>query len=102
MTAPESHSVSNPYHVEVVRDFKIGYSRAVRASVVDALDCGRRSVIVDCAGWDHLDFSVLSALIQCASACRLRGASFKLVNLSHSMHSSIEALRLDGRLGLDD
>jgi len=98
MTLPENSF--SAYHVEVARDFETGYSRTLRASVVEALECGRRAVVIDCSGWEHLDFGVLSALIQCASACRARGASFEIVNLSHAMRSSIQALRLDGRLGL--
>jgi anti-anti-sigma regulatory factor len=98
MTLPESSF--SAYHVEVARDYETGYSRILRASVVEALDRGRRAVVVDCSGWQQLDFGVLSALIQCASACRARGASFELVNLSLAMRSSIQALRLDSRLGL--
>jgi anti-anti-sigma factor len=103
MTVPESHSFSSPshYHVEVARDFESGHSRALRANVVEALERGGRSVVIDCSGWEQIDFGILSALIQCASACRARAASFELVNLSPSMRSSIQALRLDARLGLD-
>jgi anti-anti-sigma factor len=100
MTAPAIHPTTSSYHVEVARDVETGYSRSLRASVVQALERGRSSIVVDCSDWQQLDFSVLSALIQCANACRARGATFEVVNLSRSMRTSIEALRLDRRLGL--
>ncbi len=101
MTAPlASHSFSPSYHVEVGHELETGYSRALRSSVVEALEGGRSAIVVDCAGWRELDFGVLSALIQCANTCRSRGATFEVVNLSREMQASIRALRLDGRLGL--
>ena len=86
--------------VAVARVVAVGYSRLLRSGIVEALDRGRREVVVDCEGWSRLDFGVLSALVQSANACRARGATFEIVNLSEEMRSSIAALRLDVRLGL--
>jgi hypothetical protein len=45
---------------------------------------------------------MLSAVIQCASRCRERGAEFELVNLSDELRVAVRDLLLATRLGLAD
>jgi anti-anti-sigma regulatory factor len=76
--------------------------RQLRSRVIEALEEGGRHVIIDCDEWRALDVVMLSALVHSASACRARGATFELQNLSREMRSHIEALRLQERLCLRD
>jgi anti-anti-sigma regulatory factor len=89
-----------PCYIELVRELHDANHRSLRASIVSALDSGADHVVVDCAGWERLDLSVLSALVQGANACGLRGASFEMANLASALRADINALRLAGRLGL--
>lgn len=89
-----------PCYIELVQVLHVANHRSVRTTIVSALDGGADHVVVDCAGWERLDLSVLSALVQGASVCGLRGASFELANLDQELQADIKALRLAGRLGL--
>jgi len=89
-----------PCYIELVHVLHVANHRSLRSTIVSALESGADRVIVDCAGWERLDLSVLSALVQGANACRLRGAGFELMNLGHDLQADIKALRLGGRLGL--
>jgi anti-anti-sigma regulatory factor len=77
-------------------------ARGIRTRVETALQHGYRDVVIDCESWDRLDFGVLSALIQCASACRAHGASLEIANLSPQIRADVRALQLHHRLGLAD
>lgn len=74
----------------------------LRNQVRAALQRGERAVVVNCEGWNSLDFPILSSLIQCASACREHGASFEIANMSSSLLADVRALQLEARLGLPD
>lgn len=76
------------------------HARELRAQVRQALRQGQRSLTVDCTAWEQVDVSMLSSLIQCASACQQQGASFAVANVSHQIEADVRALRLDDRLGL--
>lgn len=76
------------------------HARELRAHVRHALRQGQRSLTVDCSAWEQVDVSMLSSLIQCASACHQQGASFQVANVSHQIEADVRALRLDDRLGL--
>lgn len=89
-----------PYYIELVHALHVANHRSLRATIVSALDSGAGHVVVDCAGWERLDLSVLSALVQGANACGLRGAMFELRNLGRDLQADIKALRLGNRLGL--
>jgi len=88
------------YRVRLARDIDGDYRRALRAEIIGALSRGQREFVVDCSAWQRIDLGLLSALIQCAKACAERQADFAFVNMSKEIRSSIEALRLDHRLGL--
>ena len=89
-----------PCQIQLAGDFDDGYRRFLRSAIQSALDRGHRQVVVDCNQWRRLDLGILSALIHGAKACAVRGASFELVNLAKELRSDIDALRLNGRLGL--
>lgn len=89
-----------PCFIELVHVLHVANHRSLRATIVSALDSGADRIVVDCAGWERLDLSVLSALVQGANVCGLRGASFELVNLGRELQADINALRLGTRLGL--
>lgn len=89
-----------PCFIELVHVLHVANHRSLRATIVSALDAGADRIVVDCAGWERLDLSVLSALVQGANACGLRGATFELTNLDRELQADIRALRLHGRLGL--
>lgn len=89
-----------PYYIELVHVLHVANHRSLRTTIVRALDSGAGHVVVDCAGWERLDLSVLSALVQGANACGLRGAMFELTNLGRDLQADIKALRLGNRLGL--
>jgi len=74
--------------------------RQLRSQVIEAIEGGGNHVIIDCDEWRALDVVMLSALVHSASACKARGATFELQNLSLEMRSHIEALRLEERLCL--
>ena len=74
--------------------------RQLRSRVLEALEGGGEHVIIDCDEWRALNVVMLSALVHSASACKARGATFELQNLSREMRSHIEALRLEERLCL--
>ena len=76
--------------------------RQLRSRVIEALEGGGQHVIIDCDEWRALDVVMLSTLVYSASACRARGATFEIQNLSREMLLHIEALRLEDRLGLRD
>jgi len=87
-------------YIELVHVLHIANHRSLRTTIVSALDSGAGRIVVDCSGWERLDLSVLSALVQGANACGLRGASFELTNLGQDLQADIRALRLSNRLGL--
>ena len=87
---------------EIPRSFNRHQARELRGQVQRALRRGARSLIVDCGAWSTLDLSMLSALIQCATACREYGASFEVANLSSDLVGGVRELQLGGRLGLAD
>ena len=93
-------SESERCRIELVHVLHVSNHRTLRAAIVAALDRGVSHVIIDCTGWDRLDLSVLSALVQGAKACRTRGAEFELANLAQALEADIAALRLGDRLGL--
>jgi anti-anti-sigma regulatory factor len=84
----------------IPRTVPTGYARDLRASVREALRLGARRLVVDCDAWNRIDVTVLSSLIQCASACREYGASFEVANVSTDMLANVRALNLHSRLGL--
>ena len=77
-------------------------SRRFGRSVLEALEQGRRHVVVDCGEWKHLDLMILSALVRCAGAFASQGALLELVNLSPEMRANVRELRLQNRLKVVD
>ena len=77
-------------------------TRLFGRSVLDALDAGRRHVVVDCEDWKQLDLMLLSALLRCAKAFARQGARFELANLSPEMRANVRELRLLDRLKVVD
>lgn len=90
----ESYAAHNGT-VAVTRD-----RRALRDEVRTALALGCQQIVIDCAGWLELDLPLLSMLVQCARDCAACGATWEIANLGKNIRADIEALRLDGRLGL--
>ena len=88
------------YDVEVSREPGSEARRALRTQVREALAGGRRHIVIDCQACLELDLPLLSVLVQCATECEARGAEFEIANLPSRIRASIEALRLDQRLGL--
>ena len=76
------------------------YRRALKRSVLNALQRGRRRVVFDCAALAEMDLILLSYVIGCARECDARGVAFELDNLDPEVRSKIQALSLDHRLGL--
>jgi anti-anti-sigma regulatory factor len=91
---------SAPFCIGLVDVLHVANHRSLRATITAALDCGASHIIVDCSGWERLDLSVLSTLVQGANACGLRGATFELLNLERDLRADIRALRLGAKLGL--
>jgi anti-anti-sigma regulatory factor len=90
----------DPFYIELLHVLHVSNHRSLRATIAAAMDRGVSHVVVDCAGWERLDLSVLSSLVQGANACGLRGVTFELVNLERELHADITALRLGTKLGL--
>jgi anti-anti-sigma regulatory factor len=78
------------------------HARDLRAGVRQALELGESRITVDCQSWSQLDLTMLSSLVQCASACRESGALFEVANMSGKIRADVRALRLDHRLGLQE
>jgi anti-anti-sigma regulatory factor len=57
-------------------------------------------LIFDCAGSTDVDVRMVSALVQCVSECRERGASFEIANIRSELRSHILACRLEDRVGI--
>ena len=89
-----------PYQVRLSTEFDGDYRRRLRSEVIAALAAGQREVIVDCQGWERIDLTVLSVLIQCAKACGEHQADFEMVNVPPDVRSGSLALRLEHRLRL--
>lgn len=89
-----------PFYIELLHVLHVSNHRSLRATIAAALDRGASHVVVDCSGWERLDLSVLSSLVQGANACGLRGVTFELVNLERELRADITALRLGTKLGL--
>jgi anti-anti-sigma regulatory factor len=77
------------------------HAKELRSAVRSALEQGERHFVVDCHAWDALDLPMLSSLIQCAQACRERGATLEVTSLSPVLQADVRALHLSERLGLD-
>lgn len=86
--------------IPILPEPTISYGRQFGRTVLDALDEGKRHVVVDCAGWQRLDFVLLSALVKCADTFNKRGAVLELVNLSPELAANIRELRLQKRLNI--
>jgi anti-anti-sigma regulatory factor len=79
-----------------------GQTRAeLRASLRQALARDDIHVIFDCAASTQLDVRMVSALIQCASECRERGATFEVANMPSEVRAHILACRLEERVGMN-
>jgi anti-anti-sigma regulatory factor len=87
---------------EIPRAHTVGHARELRSRVEQALEQGNQHLIVDAEGWSRLDVTMLSSLIRCASACRARGASFEVANVSVEMKEQVRALSLNERVGFVD
>jgi anti-anti-sigma regulatory factor len=88
------------HHVSIASAF--ADSRGFGRSLLEALDQGRRHVIVDCEEWKKLDLMLISALVQCAQAFANQGAQFELANLTPEMRANVRELRLQRRLKVLD
>jgi anti-anti-sigma regulatory factor len=71
-----------------------------RARLRQALTRDDIHLIFDCAASTDIDVRLVSALVQCASECRERGASFEITNIRSEVRSHILACRLQDRLGI--
>ena len=72
----------------------------LRSSLRQALARDDIHLIFDCAASTQLDVRMVSALIQCASECRERGATFEVANMPSEVRSHILACRLEERVGM--
>ena len=100
MIGSAAYPVHVRYDVEVSRTPGSEARQALRAGVREALAGGRRHIVIDCQSYIDLDLPLLSVLVQCARECQAVGADFEIANLPSRVRASIEALRLDARLGL--
>jgi anti-anti-sigma regulatory factor len=90
----------NPTHFSIPAQASRSTGRDLRSRVNDALGQGDQHLVIDCAEWSQFDLNLLSVLIQCASACRARGASLDVVNVSPHIREEVQSLQLGERLGL--
>jgi hypothetical protein len=73
----------------------------LRASLREALARDDIHLVFDCAASSQLDVvRIVSALVQCASECRERGATFEVANVPSEVRSHILACRLEERVGM--
>lgn len=92
---------SQSSHFRISRDVPAGeQARRLRNEVRHALENGERTIAINCEAWDSFDFNTVSALVQCAAACREHSATFEVANLSSKLRADLHALQLEGRLGL--
>lgn len=98
--ATAAHLLVGPTRFEVPSHPSVPSARDLRSRIRRALQQGDHHVVVDCTGWSTLDLSLLSALIQCAAACREYGAFFELANMSSEIKAGVADLNLGARLGL--
>jgi anti-anti-sigma regulatory factor len=85
-------------HFAVSTDVSTNRGRDLRWRVHEALERGDKHVVIDCVAWDDLDVRVISSLIQCASACRERGAALEVTNIKSQIKDELIALQLGHRL----
>lgn len=93
-----THAFIGERHIAVGSSLGGADAREVGCALLEALDGGIQSVIIDCREWRHLDFVLLSALVKCADVFSRLGASLELVNLSSEMRMNIRELQLQDRL----
>lgn len=86
----------------IPRMMQAHHAKDLRAGVRQALELGEGRITIDCESWSELHLGMLSSLVQCASDCRVSGASFEVANMSGKVRADVRALRLDHRLGLED
>jgi hypothetical protein len=99
MATMVQHSFAE-HHVSI--SSALADSRDFGRTLLEALDQGRRHVIVDCEDWKKLDLMLLSALVRCANVFARQGALFELANLSPEMRANVRELRLQDRLKVLD
>jgi anti-sigma B factor antagonist len=88
--------------VEVFGDVDVATSGAFRAALLEALDRGDGSLVVDFAGLDFIDSSGLGVLVGTLKRARERGGS---VRIEHPAPSARKILAITGLLelfGLED
>lgn len=100
MIATNFEATHSAYRVSLQAKPGLAYRRELRHGIGQAVDQGKRSIVVDCSSWQELDLILLSALVDCAAVCDERGVSFELEHLAEDLRSRIDALRLSERLGL--
>jgi len=90
------------HHMSLNSAFSGMGGREFVRTVIAELELGAERVVLDCAEWRVLDFSLLSALVRCTETFRSRGALLELANLPTEMRANIRELRLQNRLRLQD
>jgi anti-sigma B factor antagonist len=83
--------------VEVVGDIDVATSAAFRAALLEALDRGAGSVVVDFAALDFIDSSGLGVLVGVAKRAQERGGT---VRIEHAAPSAHKVLSITGLLEL--
>lgn len=100
MIATNLETVSTTCRIGLSQNRTGAYRKEVRSDVLDALARGDRCIEVDCSAWPELDLILLSVLVECASVCEERGATFELINVRNELRGRIADLRLAERLNL--
>lgn len=98
--AAKSNRSSSIYRLRLTDGRAADDRRRLRNLVSEALQQGKRRVIVDCEEMSDLDLMLLSALLTCATTCTSHAAQFELANLRSDLRSRIEALQLASSLGI--
>jgi anti-sigma B factor antagonist len=78
-----------------------GNRQELKQVVLDALDQGNRTVLIDFADTGYIDSSGLGVLISLSKKIRERGAELRLANLNGDLRTLFERTKLDALFQLE-
>jgi len=78
-----------------------GNRQELKQIVLDALDQGNRTVLIDFTDTGYIDSSGLGVLISLSKKIRERGAELRLTNLNGDLRTLFERTKLDALFQLD-
>ena len=78
-----------------------GNRQELKQVVLDALDQGNRTVLIDFTDTGYIDSSGLGVLISLSKKIRERGAELRLTNLNGDLRTLFERTKLDALFQLD-